>query len=468
MSQVKIEIESPIFSRILKGADLIKTCLSFTSEYFQRTQFRTVRKEYKKNLIKGGIIYTGWIDRIEKFCSRNGLTLDVEVSDLMLALDNEVMPNLLAKLPAVEGFVELRPEQMRQVSAAIEKRRGYIVAPMGLGKTIEFMAILKAFEKYNCLVSVPGISILSKTIQDLKKFQFKNVNQLGEGQRTVKKGISVATMQTLRTLDLINLSGFWDVFIGDELHLAVKEASTYEKILSQLLCPIRLGFTATFPKNEERALIAEGIIGPIINQISFEESESLGVTMKPKIEFITIPFDKKINELRKFPEIYKEGIVTNTIRSRKIIAKAKELIEKRGKTVLIFSSERSLEHGQILLEMAIKSGLEVEYVRGETKGIEREKILKRIENKELKIVIATRVWREGINIRSLGGMINAKGGKAEEGTGGDEGLLQGIGRLLRTCEGLDEVVYVDCLDPYRYLSDHTVSRIALYVEMGWM
>jgi superfamily II DNA or RNA helicase len=85
-----------------------------------------------------------------------------------------------------------------------------------------------------------------------------------------------------------------------------------------------------------------------------------------------------------------------------------------------------------------------------------------LQAKEIKCVIATTVWREGINIPSLGCIINACGGKSEIVT------LQAIGRGLRTSEGKDRILVVDFLDPYKYLAQHAIMRIQTYVETGCM
>ena len=86
----------------------------------------------------------------------------------------------------------------------------------------------------------------------------------------------------------------------------------------------------------------------------------------------------------------------------------------------------------------------------------------------MKCAIVTRIWREGINIKSLGSIILAKGGKGSEESGGWEATLQTIGRCLRKCEGKEYAVVVDILDPYRYLAEHTIERMQVYVKMGWL
>ena len=77
-------------------------------------------------------------------------------------------------------------------------------------------------------------------------------------------------------------------------------------------------------------------------------------------------------------------------------------------------------------------------------------------------MIASAIWNEGVNIPSLNHIINAVGGKARI------SVEQIPGRGLRTSKGKTTVRITDFLDPYRYLAEHTVRRLQIYVELGWI
>jgi len=81
----------------------------------------------------------------------------------------------------------------------------------------------------------------------------------------------------------------------------------------------------------------------------------------------------------------------------------------------------------------------------------------------VRIVIATAVFREGVNIPSLNAVINAGGGKSET------MVKQISGRPLTLTEGKDEGIIVDFLDlSNNYLIRHTGERIGFYSDMGWI
>ena len=86
-----------------------------------------------------------------------------------------------------------------------------------------------------------------------------------------------------------------------------------------------------------------------------------------------------------------------------------------------------------------------------------------MEDKKIKGVVATAVFRKALNIRSLNTVINACGGKSEVMT------LQAIGRGLRKTEDKEFVKIIDYFNPNsRYLIDHFGRRLCLYFREGWL
>ena len=86
-----------------------------------------------------------------------------------------------------------------------------------------------------------------------------------------------------------------------------------------------------------------------------------------------------------------------------------------------------------------------------------------LDNGVTKAVIATSVWKEGVNIRSLNNVINAGGGKSEIQT------LQCIGRGLRITDEKKVVNIYDFFDSgHPYLIAHFGERFCLFVDQGWV
>ncbi len=80
----------------------------------------------------------------------------------------------------------------------------------------------------------------------------------------------------------------------------------------------------------------------------------------------------------------------------------------------------------------------------------------------MKGVIAIRIWSEGVNIRSIGAVINAAGGESEIAS------IQVFGRGMRTAEGKKGVILVDFIDlSHEWFRRHSLKRICTYLEAGW-
>ena len=174
---------------------------------------------------------------------------------------------------------------------------------------------------------------------------------------------------------------------------------------------------------------------------------------------VPVPIRSSLRAYKTYKDIYRFALVESRTRNQLVMEKAQELMD-RGLTVLIFIQD--LDHGDQLSEMAEILGIESVFIKGATKGSDRDLVKEAIMGGEARCVISSKIWREGVNIPNLGAVILAGGGKAELST------LQHIGRGLRKAKGKDEVIIVDFLDPYRYLAEHTIQRLAVYAEKGWL
>jgi len=453
---IKILIHTPVHSQILEGKKLLKDLLSFKTEFYQQLGYKRKRMEGRKLLYsRSGVFYTGLVGMIEEFAKKHDIPLVIEKSPEFREL------NALVKPSADHSLLNftLRYDQERLVKNAIEVRRGVIVAPTGSGKTCIASAIIKAFDGYNILFLCHSLGLVNQTISEFKKFGFKSVCRVSGSEKEILGRIVVSNMQAFVRMNLEELSDHFHVVILDECHVAQKSGSTYEKILSQLLAPIRLGFTATIPENEEKKLMLTGLVGPLIDEISIEEGKELKLLAETKLKLIPIPPCSAIRDLKTYADIYQKGVVEYALRNRIIIREAVNLIDD-GNTVLVFVTK--IEHGLTLHKMAKDVGVRVKFVRGETSGEERESIRHQLNQKKIEMVIATSVWRECINVPTLNAGIIAAGMKSKI------AKLQSIGRILRKSSGKDYAIIIDFIDVAKYLSEHFCERLHIYEKLGWL
>jgi superfamily II DNA or RNA helicase len=456
---MQIEILDSIECQVSKkDAATLFPILSFESSYWTQGPFKKQRKTYQKNVFsyKGQThwrFYTGLLPRIRQWCIAQNIPLRIIGEELKIPRQNP---------PFLEG-IEFRPDQLKMIDLACEHGRGVIHAPTGVGKTIMQLGLTSCYPNAKVLLLCHTVSIIDQTFKEFQRFGFKDVEMFGGGNIIQKpsKRITVSTMQSFVKLDPRNYMDYYDIVIVDEAHHTHLQDSTYTTILSHLLAPIRIGFTATVRTNIEAQLVSEGMFGPVIGKTTIEEAAELNILARPKLKFIKAQCSPKIMDIRKYQEVYEFGIVNNKLRNRQIAEIVSEFYHN-DETTLIFVTH--IAHGELIAEELHKLlGIEVPFVQGDMPQDERTKVKNGLLKKTIKICIATTSWGEGIDIKNLQNVVLAGGGKSEIQT------LQKVGRGLRKTDGKEFVTIVDFLDlAHFHLVKHTGERLGTYSDMNWL
>jgi superfamily II DNA or RNA helicase len=408
---------------------------------------RKQETHYRKSLVdRKGIFLTGFIPRISKYCDENNIEINI---------DDKNQEHLITKTPGIKG-ITFREDQQRLISNAIGYGRGYLIAPTGSGKTVIAGGILSACSNYKCLFLCHTVTLVNQAYGDFKAFGLNSLTVYQGETKDLSGSIVIATMQSFINAPEDRFYDF-DVVIIDEVHHLSAFDGTYAKILSKLACPIRIGLTATPPVKQEGKLAVEGFLGPLIDSVSLNEGIQKGILVKPKIKIIKVPPNDQIKQLNNYQEVYVKAIVENKIRNRIIMKTVKEY-NAAGKSCLILINR--IEHGKELVKTAELLDVTVTFIRGQTDSEIRDEVKQKLKTKEFMCVIATTIWKEGVNIPSLDVIVNAGGGKSEIST------LQSLGRGLRTFEGKTEIILIDFFDnSHKFLVDHFGERISLYCDL---
>jgi len=460
-----IESLNPVVCRLPKeSARLLAPCLSCQAEYYRPVRirgtdkFRQERHEYTKSFFitknkDYWYFYRGHLERVLQYIDDHNL----EPAEIFGY--NE--PEIEITEPHLNGIV-FRPDQIQLMNDAIEFKTGVVLSPTGSGKTILQLGLMSAFPRAKILLMSHTIDIISQTFEELQKYGFTDSQKIGGGSRYngAFNRIVVSTVQSFHKIDPDDYKDFFDIIMVDEAHRISSLDVTYAKVLNRLNASVRLGFTATLPTSSIGAMSLEALIGPVIGELSIEEAASLGILAHPKVRLLKSTYNPRIRQIRKYADVYQEGIVENSQRNRLIVSKVSEHA-KRDDITLIFVNR--IEHGTSLQNMFQLDGLNVPFVRGDMPSQERLNIKESLIERRRKIAIATTAWREGVNIPSLDIIFNAGGGKDEL------GVIQLIGRGLRRDHGKDEVLIYDIFDPsHHYLISHFGERITLYMDNEWL
>jgi superfamily II DNA or RNA helicase len=441
---MEINIISPIHVQVSRQIqNIVGRSLSYKGEVWRRGRFKMERREYTKCLVsKDGYTFAGFLDRI--------LTM-LPIPPTITGGIEKVEYDESLEIP-----LTLREDQNRLVKSALTKQRGVLKAPTGSGKTVLAASIVKKLPNSKVVFLCHTKTLVRQTSMEFQKFGIPC--SVFYGEEKVLSNVTIATIQSFSKLDFDEQNQF-DVVMIDECHHVSGFATVYGQVLSKMTCAMRIGFTATLPKHKEGELAVEGLLGPMIDEFSLEEGMECGIIAKPTIRLLSIKENSTTLDLSNYKDLYEYGIVKNRYRNN-LIASTAIRYQTAGMSSLIMV--REIHHGELLYDILTNLGGDPKFVQGNTDSETRELIKKSLNENLAEIVISTAIWYEGVNIPSLCVIINGCGGKSDIRT------IQIVGRGLRTTEDKDEIIIVDFLDPYKYLAQHAIQRIRIYVENGWM
>ena len=464
---VNISVTNPIIADC-DNIHQIKDCLQYSGGYWKEGPHRKHKIDNESYLCTHdkcratGKLLVGLIPKIQKYCALKGIELTI---------NQQYKEDLRLKVPKLSNFI-FRDDQWDLLDCVRRYRRGIIKSPTGSGKTVVAGAIISMLpEESRTVFLVHTKTLFTQAVQEFQEW-FGKVGTIGDDQFSIHR-VNVVMGQTAMSLFkkpnsheskiFSNLLEDCDGIIIDECHHLSQENGFHAQVVKNCMAPVRIGLTATpLPTGDKKALVCEGFIGPIIGEFTLEEGIEKGILATPTIKLIPVPINQTIAQIRNWKTLYKEGIVNNRQRNRLIAKEAAEQI-KAGKSVLIMVKDIVNGHAEQISRLAQEIyGIKLHIVKGATKTEDRERIKSQLKKKEILGVIASEIWREAVNIPSLDCVINACGYKSEIMT------LQAIGRGLRTTEGKTGLLIIDFLDPYDYLAQHSIQRIVIYVENGWI
>lgn len=453
-----IKHQGPVVSLMSRElANIVVTpILSYPSVYYRQGVFHKVRHEYVKpatiSKTKEGVyFYSGHTPRIQKYCKKEGINLKVYKREDPIEIDITLPDNM-----------EYRSFQPNLIKSALEKRVGVLTAPTGVGKTFLGLALINSVKNINegVLWLCHTKDLMNQTAKEAAKFFGpENVGIIGDGICENSKFLTVATRQSFIKV-VEELGTKYDMVLVDEVHHLNSFDGEYANILRQVFAPIRIGLTATVRKDLKSVLAMEAFIGPVVGRYTINEGIEDGYMAHPIIKLVRLPNNPSIRIHRKYSDVYEYGIVRNLNRNRLIVSMANEYNKKEKSCLIIVNM---IAHGERLLNLFRKEGNNAEFVHGAFDSGSRELVRECLNKKNIKTVICTTVWKEGVNIPELDVVINAAGGKSEIST------LQAVGRGLRRTSSKESLTIVDFFDPsHFYLISHFGERVCLFMDMGWL
>jgi superfamily II DNA or RNA helicase len=387
----------------------------------------------------------------------------------------------------VAGMKGLREYQYRAAYDAIYAGGGVLHCPTGYGKTALAGAIIHAHPREDLcarntptvMVVTPGKDLARKNWQDLHQFcQGREVGMVGGGVDKFSEDVVIITPESLKNIPDATMNDV-GILIYDEVHtLSEVRATTVMRAKRAL----RYGLSATPSGRFDNAdKVITGVFGPVVFQCTYAEAIEVGAVVPIRVYWLGCPEPGSARPYKTRDAIYRNmqhrnGKFHQLVRAlfdrvpadRQLLAVVDRLDHMNsliphlnGSTVMVHatSTQKSLdEHSQHNL--------------APIKSKEREAIYDQMAAGELKRVVSSGIYRQGVNFPQLSVLVNLAGMKSEIIAG------QLPGRASRSIEGKDYAFIVDFWHDWDkeeikgkwqagYLLRDDMARETVYKEMGF-
>lgn len=418
-------------------------------------------------LLKGKTFPVGLLKRCEQVLNDNSIKYYLEDNRTFIEKPNSL------KISKESGFVP-RDYQRQATMTAIKEKSGIIKAATGAGKT-SIIAMLAGHYNTNTVIYVIGVELLyqmKKTLNWL--YPELEVGMVGDGKCDVKK-ITIATIWSAAAafnkkaevfdsdirLDrkkvkdsnkqkIKNMVRAANLFVLDECQFAAAKTVQFLHE-SSFNAAHRFLFSASPWRDTGDDILIEAVGGPKLYDISASKLIKKGFLVKPRIYFMDVPPIRKVGE--KYTDVYKNFIVDNEERNDLIVNSVSSFIKKRKKVLVLVVR---VAHGEKLLKIMRERGMSVDFLDGKKTAAKRISCIENIQSGEIDVLIASKIFDQGVDIPELDALVLAGSGKSSG------RALQRIGRVIRKHEGKEIAVVVEFMDNAKYLRDHSKARQAVY------
>ena len=248
------------------------------------------------------------------------------------------------------------------------------------------------------------------------------------------------------------------VAIQDEAH-EINGSTVFETISKFTNAQYRVALTGTVDKkNKMLWQRMQCVYGDSLLKVSNDFLINQGVSSKPLIRMVPIKEPRNLELINNYLEAYKACIVENDFRNQTIAKLVKWYIDSKPGGVLI--SVNHIEHGERVQALLKDMGYKSDFTHGGLTTEDRAEYLRRFSAGESRILLASSILDQGVDVKSIGMLCMSGGNKSLRQN------LQRIGRGLRL-NGIDgnTVLVFDFLDyTNKFMKSHAEERMRIYKE----
>lgn len=356
---------------------------------------------------------------------------------------------------SLADHINLRDYQNVAVARALANGHGVLCAPCGAGKTAIGVGLIAA-AKVKALVLVHSGDLAAQWKERIEEW----IPGVSVGLRGMGKDIDgdvvIATVQTLCRKTFTELYGWSKQFgmvVLDEAHHA--PAETFVEVMSALACRKRYGLTATPTRADGLTKFLFWTFGDIVWRISHDELERRGLISVPRVREVHTtwttarPSDEYTHAVTELTlDEHRNNLIVDMVCS----------LYNDGRSVLVLSDR--VGHCEELTELVSVRGVKGECLVGAVSQKNREAIVARARESEVRCVFATQLADEGLDIPRLDTVVLATP------TSSTARLEQRCGRIMRPHPDKHSPLVIDIRDPWAPLRGGMKKRDSLYRKLG--
>lgn len=428
-----------------------------------RRYFNASRKAFPPGLLR----------LVQKKALERGFVIDV--------IDERERPAGDFKIPKFRTLVPA----YYQVEAAKKAHAAEVSSvEIGTGGGKSFLAtIIFAAWRGRCIYVVSTEQLAEQAASEFERETGERAGRCYGGRLEVGERVVFATFGTLHKRIVKAKPGFrhpdgspayvrddaWiEAHLSDFTWLVVDEvhevpAATFETVALAIPAFFRTGLSATpFSRGDGKAMSVIATTGPLCYKKTQRELADEGFTAMGTVYMVRYPQSVFIGPWQR---AYTYQIVRDEERNALVAAIA---AHARKPCLVLFND---VEHGATLLRALRGRGIEAVRIDGRIPVASRRELARKLNDGEIDVILASKVFRTGVNIKALRTVVRAAGRKSEI------EVVQGTGRATRMDKDSGKATYdvYDVLDVAddgrsgkgRWMADHAKRRLRTYRKQGY-
>jgi superfamily II DNA or RNA helicase len=343
---------------------------------------------------------------------------------------------------------ELRPFQNRAVRDVLERDSGTLSAPTGSGKTVMALAVI-AKRKQPTLIVVHSLELQNQWVSRIETFlgiPSEEIGIIGGGKKIIGDRITVALVQSL-----YKCSGEVSKHIGflivDEAHRT--PARNFTEAVTAFDSKFLLGLSATPYRSDGLGRLIFWHLGGLVHSVDPKELQDNGDILKVDAVIRETDFETLLDPSSEYSAMMSE-LTQDYDRNNLIAADVVKEARSTSGICLVLSDRK--QHCEDLQTILRGRGLRPEVLTGSVTNGNREKIVQRLNEGKIKVLIATgQLIGEGFDLPALSTLflttpISFRGR-----------VTQYLGRILRPAPGKKKAKLFDYVDNLVGVLEHSAE-----------